>query len=219
MVELYLPAFSRFPLRKPEYIFWFPQESNSRLPHYSSSSSRCTWLPTKPLRSGGVNMYIWWKLQSTRLTYPWTIISMYDGIRHAILDAAAELGRNSVSKHQIQPECGDEQVDAGRDSRKRLARPNSQARTWTGKYSFSLFSWQRAGLATLRGWTILLLYVWPYTDIRCTMPNKKIVLLRAKKSCQFEIHSAVCCTRVCNGTSALWLEINDVASCYEKCYN
>ena len=32
------------------------------------------------------------------------------------MDAAPELGRNSViSKHQIQPECGDEQTDAGRD--------------------------------------------------------------------------------------------------------
>ena len=43
--------------------------------------------------------------------------------------AAAELERNPVSKHQIQPEYGDEQADAGRDSRTRLARrPNySQA--------------------------------------------------------------------------------------------
>ena len=32
-----------------------------------------------------------------------------------IMDAAAELGRNPVSKHQIQPEYGDEQTDAGRD--------------------------------------------------------------------------------------------------------
>ena len=32
-------------------------------------------------------------------------------------DAAAELGRNPVSKHQIQPEYGDEQADAGRDCR------------------------------------------------------------------------------------------------------
>ena len=31
------------------------------------------------------------------------------------MDAAAELGRNPVSKHQIQPEYGNEQVDAGRD--------------------------------------------------------------------------------------------------------
>ena len=31
------------------------------------------------------------------------------------MDATAELGRNSVSKHQIQPEYGDEQADAGRD--------------------------------------------------------------------------------------------------------
>ena len=45
------------------------------------------------------------------------------------MDAAAEVGRNSASKHQIQPEYGDEQADAGRDCRTRLARPNSQART------------------------------------------------------------------------------------------
>ena len=31
------------------------------------------------------------------------------------MDAAAELGRNPVSKHHIQPEYGDEQADAGRD--------------------------------------------------------------------------------------------------------
>ena len=47
-----------------------------------------------------------------------------------------EVGRNPVSEHQIQPEYGDEQPDAGRDCRTCLARPNSQARTGTGKYSF-----------------------------------------------------------------------------------
>ena len=47
------------------------------------------------------------------------------------MDAAAETGRNPVSKHHIQPEYGDEQADAGRDCRTRLARPNSQARTQT----------------------------------------------------------------------------------------
>ena len=56
------------------------------------------------------------------------------------MDAVAELGRNPVSKRQIQREYGDEQADAGRDSGTRLARPNSQARTRTGKYCFSLFS-------------------------------------------------------------------------------
>ena len=49
------------------------------------------------------------------------------------MDAAAELGRNPVSKHQIQPEYGTEQADAGRDCRTHLARSNSQARTWTGQ--------------------------------------------------------------------------------------
>ena len=45
------------------------------------------------------------------------------------MDAAAKLGRNAVSKHQIQPEYRDERADAGRNCRTRLARPNSQART------------------------------------------------------------------------------------------
>ena len=52
------------------------------------------------------------------------------------MDAAAELARNPVSKHQIQPEYGDEQADAGRDCRTRLARPNSQARTGRGNINF-----------------------------------------------------------------------------------
>ena len=39
------------------------------------------------------------------------------------MDAAAELGRNPLSKHQIQRECGDEQADAERDYRIRLAGP------------------------------------------------------------------------------------------------
>ena len=63
----------------------------------------------------------------------------YDGL-NKYKDAAAEFGRNPKSKHQLQPEYGDEQADAGRDCRNRLARSNSQARTRTGKCSFSLFS-------------------------------------------------------------------------------
>ena len=42
------------------------------------------------------------------------------------MDAAAELGRNPVSKLQLlQPEHGDEQADAGWDCRTRLVRPIS----------------------------------------------------------------------------------------------
>ena len=63
----------------------------------------------------------------------------YGGLNKS-MDAAAKLGRNPVSKHQIQPEYEDEQADAGRDCQTRLARPHSQARTGTGKYYFSLFS-------------------------------------------------------------------------------
>ena len=56
------------------------------------------------------------------------------------MGAAAELGRNTVSRHQIQPEYEHEQVDAGRDCRARLVRRTFQARTGTGKKTFSLFS-------------------------------------------------------------------------------
>ena len=56
------------------------------------------------------------------------------------MDAAAELGKNPVSKDEIQSEYGDKQADAGRGYQTRLARPNSQARAGTGKYSFSLSS-------------------------------------------------------------------------------
>ena len=45
-----------------------------------------------------------------------------------------------VSKHQIQPEYGNEQADAGRECRTRLARPNSQARTGTEKKTFFIIS-------------------------------------------------------------------------------
>ena len=47
----------------------------------------------------------------------------YGGL-NKYMDAATEIGRNPVSKHQIQPESGDEQADARRDgvSRNRTLR-------------------------------------------------------------------------------------------------
>ena len=47
-----------------------------------------------------------------------------------------EIGRNPVIEHQIQPECGDEQVGAGRDGLTYLAKLNSQARTGQGNIKF-----------------------------------------------------------------------------------
>ena len=38
------------------------------------------------------------------------------------MDAAAELGRNPVSRHQIQPEYGDGQADAGRETAEPISR-------------------------------------------------------------------------------------------------
>ena len=52
------------------------------------------------------------------------------------MDAAAKLGRNPVRKHQTRPDYGDEQADAGRDCRNRLARRNSRVRTGTGNIHF-----------------------------------------------------------------------------------
>ena len=75
---------------------------------------------------------------------------VYGGLNNYMY-VAAELGRNPVGKYQTQSEYEDEQADAGRECRNRLARLNSQARTWTGKYSFSLFSWPRPGLSILPG--------------------------------------------------------------------
>ena len=53
------------------------------------------------------------------------------------MDAGAELGRNPVSKHQIPPEYGDEQADAGRDCRTRLAKPNFRHERGQGNMYFS----------------------------------------------------------------------------------
>ena len=50
--------------------------------------------------------------------------------RMAVLDAAAELGSNPVSKHQIQPEYGDEQADAGRDCRRNPSRETKLSGTY-----------------------------------------------------------------------------------------
>ena len=53
------------------------------------------------------------------------------------MDAAAELGRNPESKHQIQPEYGDEQGDAGRDS---LPNPSRETKfTGANAYEAILF--------------------------------------------------------------------------------
>ena len=62
------------------------------------------------------------------------------------MDAAAELGKNPVSTRSSLI------MEMSRLTRNRtdepVSRDNSQVRTGTEKYSFSLFSWPRAGLAT-----------------------------------------------------------------------
>ena len=55
------------------------------------------------------------------------------------MDDAAESGRNSVSKHRFSLIVENDQDGAGRYSQICLARLDYQARTDTGKQSFSLF--------------------------------------------------------------------------------
>ena len=52
------------------------------------------------------------------------------------MDAAAELGRNPVGKHQIQAEYGDEQDHAGWDYLTRLARPTLRRERGQGNIHF-----------------------------------------------------------------------------------
>ena len=56
------------------------------------------------------------------------------------MDAAAEIGRNPMSKDQIQSEYGSEQADAGRDCRTRFARPIISGASGDRGDSFSLFT-------------------------------------------------------------------------------
>ena len=70
------------------------------------------------------------------------------------MDAAAEIGRNPVSKHQpirFSLSVETERADAGRNGRTSLGRLNSHARTGTGKHNFTSFSLPHARLATLLG--------------------------------------------------------------------
>ena len=70
------------------------------------------------------------------------------------MDTAAELGKNPVSKHQIQPEYEDEEADARRDG---TAEPVSRDQIFRrergqGNIHFSCSADHiRAGLATLLG--------------------------------------------------------------------
>ena len=73
-------------------------------------------------------------------------------------DAAAEIGRNPVSKHQIQPENGDEQAETGRDGRTRLARPDSRRERGQGNniiFRVQLTTTNRIGNLTRLIYTLL----------------------------------------------------------------
>ena len=78
------------------------------------------------------------------------------------MDAAAELGRNSVSKHQIQPEYGDEQAGAGRDCRTVTRDQILRRKRGQGHIPFPCSADYEQDWQPYPVDPILLLYVWPY---------------------------------------------------------
>ena len=95
----------------------------------------------------------------------------YGGFKY-IMDAAAEIGRNPVSNHQIQPQYGDEQAGAGRDCRTRLRCERGQGsihflcsadheQDWqpypVDPYSYSMLTIHRIGNRDFRSQDFLLL--------------------------------------------------------------
>ena len=94
------------------------------------------------------------------------------------MDAAAELGRNPLSKHHIQPEYGDEQADAGRGCRNRLARPVLGHERGQGKIHFPCTAdheqdWQPSPVDLYSCY----MWWWPYTCVLCP-PASTAALLR-----------------------------------------
>ena len=72
------------------------------------------------------SLFSWPLLISGLATIPVDAYSAESYCHTYIMNAAAELWRNLVSKHQIQPSgYGDEQADAGRDCQTCRARPNA----------------------------------------------------------------------------------------------
>ena len=91
-------------------------------------------------------------------------------------------------------------TDAGRDGWTGLARPNSQARTGTGEYSFPLFSWPRAGLATLPGWSIFYYMWWPYIHTYTAVVHQTVISLLLFCSRLFNTASCIETQSMCPAT-------------------
>ena len=98
------------------------------------------------------------------------------------MDAAAELGRNPVSKHQIQPEYGDEQADAGRVCRTRLARPNSRRERGQGNIRFPSTGHHE------QDWQ-----PYPVDPYSCYMCDHTCIQYSAMYPYTLRVYSIVCC--------------------------
>ena len=98
-------------------------KSTSSIAHFSPSARYLSSV-YKSLFIIYLFIFVYWYVNHTKMS-----LLLLSAVNTSLvrMDAAAEFGRNPVSKHQIQPEYGDEQADAGRDCRSRLVRPNSLA--------------------------------------------------------------------------------------------
>ena len=114
----YVRDFSRFP-RRPSFVYL-----NRHKPSGQSRDYRDT-----QLRIDGVHRRV------RRHDQLGTDPIAYDNLNKQ-MKAAAEIGRNPVSKHQIQPEYGDKQADAGRDCRARLRDQTLRRERGRGKNHF-----------------------------------------------------------------------------------
>ena len=97
-----------------------------------------------------------------------------------------------------------EQADAGRDCRTRLARQNSQARTGTGKYLFSLLQLTTSRIGNLTRLTYTLLYVMTIHTYKLhTYINTAVVCVHQLSFCEGRRHHCWQCLKlVCSACSS-----------------
>ena len=103
-----------------------------------------------------------------------------------------------------------EQADAGRDGRNRLARPNHQARTGTGEKHFFLFSVPRAGLATIYPVDHTLLKM---PIIHTYIPIRSTCRLHTNSRCGKKEARIDWSMMTCQGSTRCWNYLEDYWPC------
>ena len=136
----YLRDSSRVPRRRPLSIKG--PYAIGTVPSFSGHSIAYRWLSLPRVRrhraskpQGSSERVLPWQVTMDQL-----ICASLSHTHYCYEVSMLKVPYDTIMSYQIQPEYGNEQADAGWDCRTRLARPNSQVRTRTRKYFFSLFS-------------------------------------------------------------------------------